>query len=147
LIFHANATEFVVDDSAQSVNKVQVKTLKGRQGSVKAKYFCLCTGGIENARILLNSTSVMPNGVGNDKDLVGRFFMEHPRAQHPIVQLDGMDRLSQTFNEYDWKEGSFLLGMKTTQEFQEENKSLNSSFWFQSHYASASPLNSLRRSR
>jgi choline dehydrogenase-like flavoprotein len=38
----------------------------------------LATGGIENARLLLASRSTRPDGLGNDHDLVGRYFMEHP---------------------------------------------------------------------
>jgi hypothetical protein len=38
----------------------------------------LACGGIENARLLFVSNSVLKNGIGNQNDLVGRFFMEHP---------------------------------------------------------------------
>ena len=37
----------------------------------------LCCGGLENARILLNANRQMPRGLGNGRDLVGRFFCEH----------------------------------------------------------------------
>ena len=50
----------------------------GSSIAVKARYFVLACGGIENARLLLVSTSTMPRGIGNDHDLVGRFFMDHP---------------------------------------------------------------------
>ena len=33
---------------------------------------------LENARALLNANSQIKGGVGNRRDLVGRFFMEHP---------------------------------------------------------------------
>jgi choline dehydrogenase-like flavoprotein len=42
------------------------------------KVFVLAMGGIENARMLLNSCSQIPQGIGNERDLVGRYFMEHP---------------------------------------------------------------------
>ena len=47
---------------------------------VKARMFVLCLGGIENPRALLNATSEIPSGLGNEHDLVGRTFMEHPHA-------------------------------------------------------------------
>jgi choline dehydrogenase-like flavoprotein len=49
--------------------------------SVQAKTFILATGGIENARLLLLSNKQQPAGLGNQNDLVGRFFMEHPRFE------------------------------------------------------------------
>jgi choline dehydrogenase-like flavoprotein len=56
-----------------------VATLTGKYMEVKAKHYVLATGGIENARLLLASNKVQPCGLGNGNDLVGRFFMDHPR--------------------------------------------------------------------
>jgi len=61
------------------VTRAQVATLTGRKMDVKARTFILATGGIENARLLLASNKVAPAGLGNGNDLVGRFFMDHPR--------------------------------------------------------------------
>ena len=61
------------------MRRVDVKTLTGRTTSVTAKVFVLATGGIENARLLLVSNRQRPDGIGNHNDLVGRFFMDHPR--------------------------------------------------------------------
>ena len=41
------------------------------------KAFVLALGGIENPRLLLNCRDQLPQGIGNNRDLVGRFFMEH----------------------------------------------------------------------
>jgi choline dehydrogenase-like flavoprotein len=38
----------------------------------------LATGGVENARLLLNMDRVQAGGLGNGNDLVGRYFMDHP---------------------------------------------------------------------
>ncbi len=46
--------------------------------TVRAENYCLCLGGLENARFLLNADGQMPGGIGNGADLVGRFFAEHP---------------------------------------------------------------------
>ena len=49
------------------------------RSTVTARAYVVATGGIENARLLLASTARSAAGVGNQRDLVGRFFGEHPR--------------------------------------------------------------------
>jgi len=51
--------------------------LDGKKFWVSAKVFS-GNGGIENPRLLLVSNKVQSTGLGNQYDLVGRFFMEHP---------------------------------------------------------------------
>jgi choline dehydrogenase-like flavoprotein len=74
---HCNVVDMSVTDGGNSISAVQVRTLTGRRYRVKAAAFVLCCGGIENARILLNCTSHFPAGIGNQHELVGRFFMDH----------------------------------------------------------------------
>jgi choline dehydrogenase-like flavoprotein len=78
---YANVINIDTDPYAKTVAQVQVATLSGRKMSVSAKIFVLATGGIENARLLLASNKVQAAGLGNGNDLVGRFFMDHPRLQ------------------------------------------------------------------
>jgi choline dehydrogenase-like flavoprotein len=59
------------------ITAARVRTLAGTGFRVEAKVFVLATGGIENPRLLLASHDARPAGVGNENDLVGRFFMEH----------------------------------------------------------------------
>jgi choline dehydrogenase-like flavoprotein len=75
----ANATNIDTDRMARDVTRVQVATLTGRKMEVSAKIYVLATGGIENARMLLASNKVQAAGLGNGNDLVGRYFMDHPR--------------------------------------------------------------------
>jgi choline dehydrogenase-like flavoprotein len=60
------------------VKSVIASGLNGPSFRIQARFFVLACGGIENARLLLVSNSVLKNGIGNQNDLVGRFFMEHP---------------------------------------------------------------------
>jgi hypothetical protein len=76
---HANVTDVGVDADGMTVTGVSVATLSGNRFTVAAKVVVLAVGGIDNARILLASRSRFPNGIGNQHDLVGRFFLEHPR--------------------------------------------------------------------
>jgi len=64
-------TDIALDPLNQAVEKITVKTLSGNAFDVKADIFILAAGGLENPRLLLL------NDIGNQNDLVGRFFMEH----------------------------------------------------------------------
>lgn len=76
---YANAVNIDTDNPASNVTRIQVATLTGKHMQVTATQYILATGGIENARLLLASNKVQPSGLGNGTDLVGRFFMDHPR--------------------------------------------------------------------
>ena len=81
LYLHANVTDISVTDGGSSIPFIQAQTLTGKKFKVTAAAFILCCGGIENPRILLNCTGYFPNGIGNESDLVGRFFMDHLQAK------------------------------------------------------------------
>ena len=75
IVLHASLTKILT--SAAGVNELVVKrTLGGGSFKVRARKYVLACGGIENARLLLDSD------VGNQRDLVGRYFMEHPHVDN-----------------------------------------------------------------
>jgi choline dehydrogenase-like flavoprotein len=82
---NANVTEIETNEQATAVSGVRVACLSGNRFTVKARIVVLATGGIENARVLLLSNSRQRHGLGNQHDLVGRFFMEHPRFEAGII--------------------------------------------------------------
>jgi choline dehydrogenase-like flavoprotein len=75
---HATALELQLDDAGHAVSRVKVATVPGHHVYVQAKRFVLCLGALENARILLLSNRRHERGLGNQHDLVGRYFMDHP---------------------------------------------------------------------
>lgn len=80
VLLHANLLELRPVPGAEHVDEALIASLDGRRGSVRSRYFVLAAGGIENARLLLLSDTLAPGGLGNARDLVGRFFQEHPRC-------------------------------------------------------------------
>lgn len=74
---HASAVAIEVDQEARRATGVRVRPLPGREITIAAGLVVLAAGGIENARLLLASSRVRPQGLGNDHDQVGRCFMEH----------------------------------------------------------------------
>jgi choline dehydrogenase-like flavoprotein len=79
VFLYANVTELVPDPLGMRIKQVRVQTLNGKSMTVAARLFVLASGGIENARLLLASNRVFGQGIGNQHDLVGRYFMDHPR--------------------------------------------------------------------
>ncbi|MCA9998465.1 MAG: GMC family oxidoreductase, partial [Anaerolineales bacterium] len=79
LYLHANVTQIEADEGITAVNQLHVTTLSGNQFTARAKQFVLAAGGVENARLLLLSNQQQTDGLGNQNDLVGRHFMDHPR--------------------------------------------------------------------
>ncbi|MGP1609617.1 MAG: hypothetical protein ACTS5G_02840, partial [Burkholderiales bacterium] len=77
---NSNLTRFTTDDSAGHVETAEVQCLEGNRFSVSARHFILAAGAIENCRMLLLSNEVRPEGLGNQHDNVGRYFMEHPNS-------------------------------------------------------------------
>lgn len=75
---HANVVDIETNEDASAVTGVRLASLDGRRFHASAKVYVLATGGIENARLLLNANSVQKPGLGNGNDLVGRYFMDHP---------------------------------------------------------------------
>ena len=94
VVTHANVTEIDTPPSASTVSGLQVQCLNGNSSQAEADQYVLACGGIENPRLLLNSNQYAPRGLGNDHDLVGRFFMEHPRMVSSSVLLTDRKRLS-----------------------------------------------------
>jgi len=77
VLLGANCIAIGLEADGRSVRDVAVATLAGRCFRVAARATVLATGGLETARLLLASRDVMPQGVGNGHDVVGRYYMCH----------------------------------------------------------------------
>lgn len=77
LYTYANVVDITANENVSEIKEVKTKNFAGKQHRVKAKYFIIACCAIQNARLLLASNRQAPKGLGNDHDLVGRYFMEH----------------------------------------------------------------------
>ena len=92
LYLHANVTKLETDCTGNSVEAIKVASLDGARFIIVPKFVVLCAGGIENARLLLVSNSVRQAGIGNEHDVVGRYFMDHPSTRMTKVRLANQNR-------------------------------------------------------
>jgi len=97
VLLHANLMSLEATPDGASIDHACVGSLDGRRGRITARQYVLAAGGIENARLLLLSDSVFPEGLGNANDLVGRYFMDHPSGRLGAVATDDPDALARPY--------------------------------------------------
>ncbi|HVE53776.1 MAG TPA: GMC oxidoreductase, partial [Ramlibacter sp.] len=77
VLLGANCTGLKLVPHGRTVREVEITTLGGKRFAVEARATVLAAGGLETARLLLASNDVAPTGVGNEHDVVGRYYMCH----------------------------------------------------------------------
>lgn len=93
LYTYANAVSITANDEVNSVKEITVKNYAGKTHTVRAKRYVLACNAIQNARILLASNQQAKNGLGNDNDIVGRYFMEHIEMKSAELWLNKPNHL------------------------------------------------------
>lgn len=97
VMLHANVLELLPTPDGARVREARIGSLDGRRGTVRARHYVLACGGIENARLLLLSDSVTPQGLGNQHDVVGRYFMDHPSGKLGTLTSDAPHRITRPY--------------------------------------------------
>lgn len=77
VFLNANLVDIKLDPLSEQVQEFVIRSYQGKQTIVRARHYVLAMGGLENPKLLLSAKSERPQGLGNERDLVGRFFMEH----------------------------------------------------------------------
>lgn len=93
LYTNANVIDIKTSENVNSIEYVTTSNHAGKTHKVKAKHFILACCSIQNARLLLASNKQAPAGLGNDNDLVGRYFMEHPEIKSGELWINHPDPL------------------------------------------------------
>lgn len=84
---HANGLRFDTSENGGTVRQLNVGVLPDGRFTVTSNTYIIACGGIENARLLLLSESPARIGLGNDRDLVGRFFQLHLEYSGGFIDL------------------------------------------------------------
>jgi choline dehydrogenase-like flavoprotein len=77
VILNATVTHVNTNQAGTAVESIDVRGPDGEARKISSRYIVLGASGIENARLLLASNSLHSCGLGNQRDLVGRFLMDH----------------------------------------------------------------------
>jgi choline dehydrogenase-like flavoprotein len=125
LLLHANLTRIALDNTLKQVDSVAVHSLAGQKATVRARAFVLCVGGIETARLLLANNWQHPNGIGNEHDLVGRFFQDHPSAMVGWLRTSDPNKAQQLLNVFHKNGLKYSVRCTATAAWQREHRTLN----------------------
>lgn len=83
----ANFFELIRKNRSDVVEAIKIKSLNGDIATIYANDFVFAAGGIENARILLNTRDEQYGALGDGSGNLGRYFSDHPIA--PCATLLG----------------------------------------------------------
>ena len=123
VVLNANVMLIDADPAGTSIRRVKACRDVGHEFWVEADYFVLAAGGIENVRLLLSSNNVFQNGLGNQNDLVGRYFAEHAAIIGGTLELAPnapSTRLYDTAYAFNKLPTSLFFQLKTATQFEEK---------------------------
>ena len=124
LISEANVVGLEANAQATAIDHVRVKSFAGNEQMIRAKMFIVCCGGIETARLLLASNSVEPAGIGNQHDVVGRYFQDHPGVTMPVRVMD-RKKFGRWYNSFRKENIRHSIKLAASETLQREQKTLN----------------------
>jgi choline dehydrogenase-like flavoprotein len=125
VILHANVKSINTNAFGTAVSSVSFQSLRGKCGQVSARLVVLCVGGIENARLLLLSDQINPNGLGNEKGLVGRYLQDHPCGRTAVISTGNPRRLQDHYNMLYGKTARYMPKIALSAEMQRRHQTLN----------------------
>ncbi len=127
VLLNANVVNIASLEEGRKVTQLDIRTLTGLSHQVRARVYVLATGGLENPRMLLLSNQAIPAGLGNQHDLVGRFFMEHPHVLGPAqVVVGDKQRLPHIYSRQIYADGrSAHAAFSPTDSFLRQRRLLN----------------------
>jgi choline dehydrogenase-like flavoprotein len=77
VIQEATCTGVLTNAESTCVAALEVRTPSQRRHKIVSETIVLACGGLETPRLLLVSRTTRSHGLGNERDLVGRFYMTH----------------------------------------------------------------------
>ena len=132
LLLHASVVDLATDSDPDWVDRVELRRDDGSRCFVRARLVVLAAGGIENPRLLLLSRRIHRNGLGNDRDLVGRFFAERMSARSGYVVASSPELIGRAgfYSVHETAHGVRVQGaLRVRDAVQRERQLLNCAFF------------------
>jgi len=127
VMLETRAVEFHVDSSGRRVNTIVAVRGSRERIVIRPRVLVFAAGGIENARLLLTANAGA--GLGNEHDLVGRYFADRLwlHAGHVVLSDQAsIDQLSSFHGEEGAKLGG---GLRVAEHVQHQRQLLNVAFF------------------
>lgn len=99
VLLHANVVGISFHPNGEAVDAVRLATLGGKRFVARARELVLAVGGLEVPRILLANRDKWNSGIGNEHDVVGRYYMCHIAGTIGTLKQGG--REDRVFHGYD----------------------------------------------
>jgi choline dehydrogenase-like flavoprotein len=127
VILQASLLRLQMDPISRAITSAQAGLPDGRKFQVRAKAFVLAAGGLENARILLLQDDIQPGGLGNQHDMVGRCFMDHPQVKLGtlIPSSSAVFERARCYDQHDLGGKSMMFKLHIRPEVMRREKMLN----------------------
>jgi choline dehydrogenase-like flavoprotein len=125
IYLNANVTEIQATENLETITRLRLACLNGVQLTVHAKAYILACGGLENARLLLLSNSQNTVGLGNQHDVVGRYYMDHPKVEHGKLTPKNRRFNAPLLFGYRTLQGTTQFGIRLADDVQRREQLLN----------------------
>lgn len=148
VLLDATVTHVGLSSDGSRFSHLNVSSINGRQARIEAEICVLAASGIENARLLLTSRDVHPNGIGNQHDVVGRYLIDHAATPLGRFPSDQISRITRQFGFFGVRHNSrthmFMHGLALTPEVQRREGLLNAAVYFSTERAPDDPWDALK---
>jgi choline dehydrogenase-like flavoprotein len=130
LMLGATVCQLEPGSDDDSVHRAVIVTAGGRRFFLAAGVFVLACGGIDNARVLLNSPGRHGCPIGNEHDNVGRYFMDHLSVDTGVIVPTGsIDVASAIFREQRTAGDRYQAMLWLGDDIIEREGIANAAFW------------------
>lgn len=150
ILYNATVTHIDARPEDGAIRGVEIADRNDRRLKVVAPLVVLGAGGIENPRLLLASNRIVPSGVGNERDLVGRYLMDHPRCTVAHFDLKKSPGLSELRDRYgilrlQASGNSVVQGVALGEKVQRDEQLLHCAAWLTEVRSANDPWDALKR--